>query len=77
MKITPGSALNSALSGMQAGKDQVADAAHRVARSGSDGGESLTQAMVDLKLGENQVKANAAVFKSVSDLEDSVLSILA
>jgi len=77
MKITAGNALNSALSGMQSGKEQIADAAHRIARSGGDNGESLTEAMVDLKLGEHQVKANAAVFKSVRDMEDSVLDILA
>lgn len=70
MRVDSGSMLQAGLEGMRAGQQQATDAAKRIANYGAkeqaegvNPGDFAKDA-VELKLGENQVKASANVVKA-------------
>lgn len=70
------SVLSVGTQGMQAGFARASEAASNIARGGDDLGD-LTTSLVDLKAGEVQVKASAAVVRSADDMIGTLIDIKA
>jgi flagellar hook protein FlgE len=76
------SVLATGVAGVQAGLGQAQQAADNIARSGTtrpEGGalNSITEAVVDLKASEIQVKASAAVIKTADEMIGTLIDIKA
>jgi flagellar basal body rod protein FlgC len=63
--------LNTALSGMQGASRTVEKAASNIADPAKQDG--LIEDIVDIKLAETAYKANAAVIRTASDMQDELL----
>lgn len=66
-------AINTALGGMQAASRKVSDAAENIADPAKQ--DSLVEDIVDIKVAENSYKANAAVIRATSDMQDELLRL--
>ena len=68
MRVDSGSMLYTGLEGIRNGQQQASEAGSRIARAGSDGqgfdAGNFARDAVELKSGENQVKASASVVKA-------------
>ena len=75
------SALQAGISGIKSGQDLAAQAADRIAKAGSSDTDNQTndvvENVVDLKKGENQVKASAAVVKAADESLGAFIDVLA
>ncbi|MBL4827612.1 MAG: flagellar biosynthesis protein FlgE [Spongiibacteraceae bacterium] len=75
------SILTTGIQGVKNGIETTQTAAQTIARStlpnavedSSNGLDTLTDAVVDLKVGENQVKASAAVIKTADEILGTLL----
>ena len=76
------SVLATGVAGVQAGLQQAQKAAETIASAGTTEPEanaltSLTEAAVELKLSETQVKASAAVIKTADEMIGTLIDIKA
>lgn len=69
-------AQNTALQGMNAAQENLAQNAARVAQFGT-GQNDLVGAIIGMKLDSIRVEASAAVLKTTDKMQQSVLNILA
>lgn len=70
--------LSAGLQGVQAGIDRVNQASAKIARVGSSAeSEDLAVPIVDLKIGEAQVKASAALIKIGDEILGTLIDIKA
>lgn len=65
------SSIDTALSGMQTASRTVAKAANNIATPEKQ--DTMVEDIVDIKSAEISYKANAAVIKTVSEMEDTLL----
>ena len=70
------SSINSALNGIHAGTERVQRAAAQIAGAGSAAGDLATP-LVELKVGEFQVKASVQVIKAADQMLGSLIDITA
>ncbi|MGM0569713.1 flagellar biosynthesis protein FlgE [Marinobacter sp.] len=77
-------ALNIGIQGIQDGMQGVEGAARKIARGGvdgprgtADGGNGMTESIVDLKLYERSVEASAQVVKTADETLGTLLDIRA
>jgi flagellar hook-associated protein FlgK len=63
--------INTALSGMQTASKTVERAASNIADPSKQ--DTMIEDIVDIKLAENAYKANAAVIRTASDMQDELL----
>lgn len=71
-----GSGISSALQGIQNGLQRVAEAADKIS-GGPASNEDTVGAIIDLKQGARDVEVNRRVLSVLTDLEKSVIDILA
>lgn len=71
------SALSTGLQGLQAGIGRTNQAAGEIARAGTTGEGDLATSIVDLKIGEQQVKASAAVLRTADEMLGTLIDTLA
>ncbi|MDB6061295.1 MAG: hypothetical protein JWM78_1398 [Verrucomicrobiaceae bacterium] len=71
------SVLSTGVQGLQAGIQRTNQAAGTIARAGTDENSDLTTPIVDLKRGEQQVKASAAVIKAADETIGTLIDIKA
>lgn len=72
------SIFSAGLQGVQAGASQVDRAGGRIARmAGATDSSDVAAALVELKVGELQVKASAKVIKAADELLGSLIDIKA
>lgn len=75
------SVLGAGLAGINTGIRNAQEAAQTIARAGtteaesSDTGTDLVEAIVDLKISEQQVKASAAVIRTADEIIGSIIDI--
>ena len=70
--------LNTGLQGVREGLQRANDAATRIAGSGATGDlESITEAVVDLRAAELQVKASAKVIDTAGQTLGTLIDVLA
>ena len=72
MKIAASDAYATAVNGLQRASSQAGKAAERIAS-----GEIEPRPIVELKTAETAFKANAAVIRTLNDMDDRLLDILA
>lgn len=75
-----GSVLSTGLQGVQTGLNQANKAAGEIARFGTTAGNSigdLTTSLVNLKAGELQTKASAAVVKTADQVLGTLIDVRA
>jgi len=69
-------ALSTALSGLLSATQKVDNSAARIASIGDGRGQdTLTEDIVDLKVGDIAYKANVAVIETVDELSDELLNL--
>ena len=66
-------AINTALGGMQNASRKVSIAAENIADPAKQ--DNLVEDIVDIKIAENSYKANAAVIRATSDMQDDLLRL--
>ncbi len=70
--------LSTGLQGVREGLQRANDAATRIAGSGATGDlESITEAVVDLRVAELQVKASAKVIETAEQTLGTIIDVLA
>lgn len=72
------SVLSAGVQGVQAGLSRATAAAGDIARAGSTGENvDLATSLVDLKIGEQQVKASATVIRSADEMLGTLIDVRA
>ena len=66
-------AINIALGGMQNASRKVSDAAENISDPAKL--DNLVEDIVDIKIAENSYKANAAVIRATSEMQDELIRL--
>ncbi len=76
--VSVSSILNTGLQGVQTGVALADQAAQNLARLGSNlEVNAVAKSLVDLKIGEIQVKASASVLKTADQMLGSIIDVIA